>query len=80
MEVLLLWIDELDDVLSAARHLAPKFFGFLLALGLFAGTVFALSLTPQTTLVVAALVLTTTLAEAVRRRLTRPAAADAEST
>jgi hypothetical protein len=74
MEVFLLWIDELDDLLGAVRHLAPKFFGFLLALALFAGTVFVLSLTPQATLVVAAFLLTVTLAEAVRRRLMRPAA------
>ena len=71
MEVFLLWIDELDDMFSAARHLAPKVLGFLFALSLFAATGFALSLTPHATVAVAALVLTATLAEAVRRRLAR---------
>jgi len=73
MEVFLLWIDELDDVLGAARHLAPKLLGFLFALGLFAATVFALSLTPHATLAVTGLVLSATLAEAVRRRRSRTA-------
>jgi|SoiMethySBSTD1v2_1073268.scaffolds.fasta_scaffold510038_1 hypothetical protein len=68
MEVFLLWIDELDDMLSAARHLAPKLLGFLFALALFAATVLALSITPHAPLVVAAVVLSATLAEAVRRR------------
>jgi hypothetical protein len=29
MEFLLLWADDLDDLLCAARHLAPKMFGLL---------------------------------------------------
>jgi preprotein translocase subunit SecY len=74
MEVFLLWIDELDDALGAARHLAPKFIGFLSAIALFAGTVFALSLAPQVTLSIVGVVLTASLGEAVRRRLSRIAA------
>jgi Flp pilus assembly protein TadB len=68
MEFLLLWIDELDDVLGALRHLAPKILGLFFAIVLFVGTVLALSLAPQATLAVAALVLSATLIEAVRRR------------
>jgi hypothetical protein len=71
MEILLLWIDELDDALGALRHLAPKILGFVCAAVLFAGTVIASILTPQITLAVAAFVLSATLVEAGRRRLVR---------
>ena len=68
MEFLLLWIDDLDDAVGALRHLAPKILGFLFAIALFVGTTFALSLAPQITLAVAALVLSVSLIETVRRR------------
>ena len=68
MEVLLLWIDDLDDALGAMRHLAPKILGFLAALALFAATGFALLLAPETTLAVVGIVLSASLFESVRRR------------
>ena len=68
MEFLLLWIDDLDDVVCAARHLAPKILGFLFAIALFVGTTFALSLAPQMSLGVLAVVLSASLIESVRRR------------
>jgi hypothetical protein len=68
MEFLLLWVDELDDAVGAARHLAPKILGLLCAVALFVGTTVALSLAPQASLGVLALVLSASLIEAVRRR------------
>jgi membrane protein implicated in regulation of membrane protease activity len=68
MEFLLLWIDDLDDAMGAVRHLAPKILGLLFALALFAATGLALSLAPQATLALAALVLSVSLLETVRRR------------
>jgi hypothetical protein len=68
MEFLLLWIDDLDDAVCALRHLAPKIVGLLFAIALFVGTTLVLSLSPQFTLVVAALVLSVSLFETVRRR------------
>jgi hypothetical protein len=68
MEFLLLWIDDLDDAMGALRHLAPKILGLLFALALFATTGLALSLAPQATLALAALVLSASLLETVRRR------------
>lgn len=68
MEFLLLWIDEVDDAVGALRHLAPKILGFLCAALSFIATVLALSLAPQAALGLAALVLSASLIEAVRRR------------
>jgi hypothetical protein len=68
MEFLLLWADELDDAMSALRHLAPRVLGLLLALGLFAATGCALVLAPQLTLAVMALILSALLIETFRRR------------
>ena len=68
MEFLLLWIDDLDDALGALRHLAPKILGFMFAIALFVGTTLVLSLAPQVTLIAAALVLSVSLFETVRRR------------
>jgi hypothetical protein len=78
MEFLLLWIDELDDAVSALRHLAPKVLGFFVALLLFVGTMLAFSLAPQLTLGVAGLILSVSLIETARRR--RIAARDTQST
>lgn len=69
MEFLLLWVDELDDAVGALRHLAPKILGLIVALALFAATGLALSLVPQTTLVVIACALSGLLFEALRRRV-----------
>jgi uncharacterized membrane protein len=71
MEFMLLWIDELDDALGALRHLAPKILGFLAAAALFAATGFALILAPHIALTVIAVVLSASLLEVVRRKLTR---------
>lgn len=68
MEFLLLWVDEFDDVVGAARHLAPKILGFLFALALFVATVLAFSLAPNAMLGVVGLALSASLVEAARRR------------
>jgi hypothetical protein len=68
MEFLLLWVDELDDAVAAARHLAPKILGVLFAILLFVGTAFALSLAPQAILGLMGLALSASLIGAVRRR------------
>lgn len=71
MEFLLLWLDDLDDAVGAARHLAPQIAGFLLALILFAATGAALTLAPQFILPTAAFLLSASLLELVRRRRIR---------
>ena len=68
MEFLLLWADNLDDVLCALRHLAPKILGFIAAFALFAATGFALVLAPEAALGVIGLIMSASLVEAVRRR------------
>lgn len=67
MEFLLLWWDNLDDALCAARHLAPKILGVLLAFALFALTGFALVLAPQATLAAIGLMLSISLYDYRRR-------------
>jgi hypothetical protein len=71
MEILLLWADELDDVLAVLRHYAPRILGLIAALALFAATGFALILVPHATLVAFAVVLSATLVETLRRRRAR---------
>ena len=71
MEFLLLWVDELDDVLGALRHLAPRILGFLTATALFVATGVAVLMAPQVTLTVGAIVFSATLLEVARRRRTR---------
>lgn len=68
MEFLLLWADELDDAMGAARHLAPKAIAFAVAVALFAATALALVFAPQATLAVIAVALSASLIEIVRRR------------
>lgn len=68
MEFLLLWVDELDDAMGAARHLAPKVMGFLIAVALFSATGLALVFAPQATLALIAVVRSASLVEIVRRR------------
>lgn len=71
MELLLQWLDDLDDAFGAVRHLAPRILGLLAAMGLFATTVAALIFAPHVTLVVIAFVLSASLLEGARRRITR---------
>lgn len=42
MEFLLLWADEIDDALGAARHLGRKIFGALAAIAMLAAAGFGL--------------------------------------
>lgn len=70
MEFLLLWADNLDDAMGAARHLAPKVIGFLIAVALFTATGLALVFAPHATLAASAVVLSASLIEIVRRRRT----------
>jgi hypothetical protein len=72
MEFFLLWADDLDDVLGAARHLAPRILGLIVALALFAATGFALLHATHATLGGVALALSATLLEMIRRRRVRP--------
>jgi hypothetical protein len=72
MEFLLLWADDLDDAIGALRHLAPKFIGLLFALALFAGTCFALILTPHLTLALLAVSIAAAIVEVARRRRRAP--------
>jgi hypothetical protein len=71
MEFFLLWADDLDDALGAARHLAPKILSLIVALALFAATGFALVHATQATLGGVALFLCATLLEMIRRRRVR---------
>jgi Flp pilus assembly protein TadB len=71
MEFLLLWADDLDDVLGALRHIFPRLLGLFLALGLFAATGLALLWVPHLTLAALAVVLSASLFETVRRRRAR---------
>jgi len=79
MEFLLLWADDLDDAIGAARHLLPKILGLLAATALFAATGFALVLAPQLTLAGLALLLSATLLEVVRRRRLHGPTADEQT-
>lgn len=72
MEIFLLWADNFDDAVHAARHLAPKLLGLLFAISLFVLTGFALIRSPHITLGCIGLVLSACLLEAVRRRRSQP--------
>lgn len=69
MEDLLLVLDELDDAVAAARHLAPRLLGFLAALALFALTVLSFLFLPKVTLGALGVLLSVVLLERVRRHL-----------
>jgi hypothetical protein len=71
MEFFLLWADDLDDALGAARHLAPRILGPIAALCLFAATGFALLHATPAMLGGVALALSATLLEMIRRRRLR---------
>jgi hypothetical protein len=74
MEFLLLWADELDDVLAVLRHYAPRVLALIAAVALFAATGYALVRAPHVTLAALAVVLSATLVETLRRRRARTAA------
>ena len=74
MEFFLLWADDLDDALGAARHLAPRILGLIMALALFAATGFVLVHASHAVLGGVALALCATLLEMIRRRRVRPPA------
>lgn len=70
MEFLLLWADDLDDVLGVLRHLSPRVLPWLAALALFALAGVTLVRAPHLALTAIALILgACLLVEAVRRRL-----------
>lgn len=68
MEFMLLWMDNLDDMLGALRQVAPRIFGFLFALALFVATGVALVVSTQMTLAIIAVTATVLLVEVARRR------------
>ncbi|HEX2495145.1 MAG TPA: hypothetical protein VHK24_15340 [Steroidobacter sp.] len=70
MEFLLLWADELDDAIAAARHLTPRILGVLAAIGSLAAAAFALMPAPRLLLGALALALAATVMQLVRRRRT----------
>jgi hypothetical protein len=72
MERFLLVLDDFDDVLGAAMHLAPMLLGLFAALGLFALTVFSFLYTPAITVGALGVLLSYVLLERLRRRLLEP--------
>jgi hypothetical protein len=71
MEFLLLWADEIDDVLGALRHLWPQIVDFALAMLMFVMTGFALVLATGTTLIGGIVLLSAMLLELLRQRRAR---------
>lgn len=69
MEDWLLVLDELDDAVAAARHMAPRLLGFIAALALFSLTVLSFLFLPKVTLAVAGVLLSIVLIERVGRRI-----------
>lgn len=67
MENLLLVLDEFDDAVATARHLAPRLLGFLAALALFSLTVLSFLLLPKVTLVAAGVLMSIVLIERFAR-------------
>jgi hypothetical protein len=69
MENWLLALDELDDAVCVARHVAPRLLGFIAALLVFALTVVSFLFVPKITLAATGVLLTIALVDRVRRRL-----------
>jgi hypothetical protein len=69
MENWLLVLDELDDAVATARHMAPRLIGFFAALVLFSLTVVAFLVVPKTTLIGLGVLLSASLLERVRPQL-----------
>jgi hypothetical protein len=73
MENLLLVLDEIDDVVGAARHVAPYVFGFIAAAVLFCLTVMAFLYIPRVTVAAVAVMFSIMLIDrCIRRLLTAP--------
>jgi hypothetical protein len=70
MENLLLVLDELDDIVTTACHLAPRLLGFLAALALFGLTVLSFLFLPKLTLGALGVLLSVALIERARTYLT----------
>lgn len=70
MENLLLVLDELDDAVATARHLAPRLLGFLAALALFGLTVLSFLFLPKLTLGALGVLASIALIERARRYVT----------
>lgn len=68
MEDLLLVLDELDDAVATARHMAPRILGFMAALALFSLTVLSFLFLPKFTLAAAGVLLSVVLVERIGRR------------
>jgi hypothetical protein len=79
MEFLLLWADDLDDVLGALRHLWPQVVDFFAATLLFAMTGFGLMLATQATVAAGAVLCAAGLMELLRQRRKRRGAAAVDS-
>ena len=75
MEFLLLWADDLDDVVGALRHLWPQVVDFFTATLLFAMTGFGLVLATQATVAAVAALFAAGLMEVLRQRRNRRSAA-----
>ena len=71
MEFLLLWADDLDDVLGALRHLWPQVVDFITATLLFVMTGFGLMLATQATVFAVATLVAGTMLEVSRQRRLR---------
>lgn len=73
MENLLLVLDEIDDLVGAARHIAPYLFGFLIAVALFCATVAAFLYVPRITVAAVGVLFSIFLIDRCVRRLLTPA-------
>ena len=73
MENLLLVLDEIDDAVGAARHIAPYLFGFLFAIALFCATVMAFLYIPRVTVACVGVSFSILLIDRCVRRLLLPA-------
>jgi hydrogenase/urease accessory protein HupE len=79
MEFLLLWADNLDDVLGALRHLWPQVVDFFTATLLFAMTGFGLMLATQATVAAVAVLSAAGLMQLLRQRHHRRNAAGVDN-
>ncbi len=66
MENILLVLDEVDDIVATARHLAPRLLGFLAALAVFGLTVLSFLFLPKLTLGALGVLLSVALIERAR--------------
>ena len=66
MDNILLVLDEVDDIVATARHLAPRLLGFLAALAVFGLTVLSFLFLPKLTLGALGVLLSVALIERAR--------------